>query len=118
MDWLTREILPGFQKLICLSLDRAPAADLIDGTVMAWVDALSAGRQWDEARDTPRIRQGFTALMTKCRQWPAPSEFVECLPAIRDQFVALPHTKPADPERVKRLFADAAKVLGASDATH
>lgn len=80
---------------------------------MAWVDGLRSNKRWDELRDTPRIRQAFTTLTTRCRQWPAPSEFLECLPVLRDEFVALPHTKATDAERVKKLIADAAKALGA-----
>ena len=59
MDWLTRELMTGFQKLLCLGLDRTPASDLIEGTVMAWAEAITAGRAWDQERDAPRIRAAF-----------------------------------------------------------
>ena len=112
MDWLTREVITGLQKLLCLGLNHTPATDLIKGTAMTWADGLSEGRLWDEDRDTARIRQAFTALSIRCRQWPAPAEFLECLPVLRDQFVSIPHTKASDPERVSRLIAEAAETLG------
>lgn len=97
--------------MILLGLDRTPAMDLIEGTVMAWVEALCANRAWDQARDTPRIRAGFVALMGKTSRWPTPGELLEAMPAIRNDFIPLPHTKAADPERVAALLGDLADWL-------
>ncbi len=110
MDWLTREITTGFQKLLCLSLDRTPATDLIQGTVAAWIEALTANRVWDESRDTPRIRQAFTTLIQTRRTWPSPADFNDALPSIRQELKALPR-RAADPAKVKAAIEEIAEFL-------
>ena len=80
MDWLLEEIATGFQKLLCLSLDRTPAGEVIPGTAQAWFEALTFGREWDRQRDTPRIRRAFVTLAQTQRMWPAPRDFIEALP--------------------------------------
>lgn len=110
MEWLTNEILTGFQKLLCLGLERTPATDLIPGTVAAWREAL--GPHWDQGRDTPRIREAFVLLARTRRSWPAPADFLEFLPRIRHELRALP-AKPADPDRVRKILEDVAKELRA-----
>lgn len=111
MDWLTTEILTGFQKLLCLSLERTPAGEVVPGTVAAWVEALTAGRLWDEGRDTPRIRAAFLNLMRNAKHWPSPADFREALPAIRDDFVRLPFERKADPVKTAKTFGEIAKTL-------
>ena len=110
MDWLTREITTGFQKLLCLSLDRTPATDLIHGTVAAWVEALTANRTWDQAKDVDRVRQAFITLAQTRRTWPVPADFFDSLPRYQEQVKALP-SKPADPELVKRVMDELADFL-------
>lgn len=80
MDWLLTEIMTGFQKLLCLSLERTPAAEVIPGAAQAWFEALTSGREWDRHRDTTRIRKAFVILAQNQRQWPAPRDFTEALP--------------------------------------
>jgi hypothetical protein len=80
-DWLHDEVLTGLQKLVCLSLPGTPALEIIAGTAMAWGEALEYGRVWDEARDTPRIRAAFTALLALSTDWPAPGRLLELMPS-------------------------------------
>lgn len=80
MDWLTREVATGMQRLLCLSLDGQPAAEVIPGTVAAWCEAVQRNRLMDESRDCPRLREAFGALMARCRRWPAPVDLIEALP--------------------------------------
>lgn len=101
--------MTGFQKLICLGLERQPAADLIPGTVAAWCEAITRGRCWDETRDRPRLRQAFTTLAATRKTWPAPGDLLEALPPA-PQLKALP-AKPADPERAKRCIAEVRSML-------
>ena len=110
MDWLTREILTGFQKLLCLSLDRTPAGEVIPGTAQAWAEALTTGKQWDEARDVPRIRAAFVNLMRTARTWPSPAHFLEALPAATEFYQALPRPK-ADPAKVQAIFDELGRKL-------
>lgn len=110
MDWLQTELLTGFQKLLCLGLERTPATDLIHGTVMAWHEAITTGRVWDESRDAPRIRKAFVTLATNRRTWPAPADFIEALPRHEPQR-ALPAAIP-DPARAERAIAEIASLLG------
>lgn len=112
MDWLTREITTGFQKLLCLSLDRTPATDLIQGTVAAWVEAITTGRLWDETRDGPRIREAFSILIRTRRTWPSPADFFDALPKYREELKALPR-KPADPAKVQEIIDALAKEMRA-----
>lgn len=85
MDWMVQEVKTGFQKLICLGLDRQPASELLGGTVMAWVEALNHNRVWDEDRDRPRFQAAFRTIAANERQWPSPQKFVESLPAHQPQ---------------------------------
>lgn len=111
MEWLTREITTGFQKLLCLGLDRTPATDLLQGTVGAWLEALTTNRHWEQERDTPRIRQAFVTLAQTRRTWPAPADFTEALPRF-EPLRALPRNV-TDPERAKRIVDALAKELRA-----
>jgi hypothetical protein len=108
-NWLHNEILDGLSKLLCLSLERTPASDLIEGTAAMWVESLSAGMQWDRERDTPRIRQAFVTLATTRTSWPAPLHFREALPPA-PALKALP-ARPADPERARRMIEQLAREL-------
>lgn len=81
-DWLQIEVITGLQKLLCLSLEGQPAAETIPGTAAAWLEVLTNGRVYDEARDAPRIREAFVLLASRCRRWPVPADFLEAMPKI------------------------------------
>jgi hypothetical protein len=78
-DWLLREIETGITKLLCLGLDGQPAAELIEGTIGVWYEAITAGRAL-AVEDAPRIRAGFATVVTRSRRWPSPAEFLEAMP--------------------------------------
>lgn len=100
-DWIIREISSGLQKLILLSLDRAPALDVLTrGTLPAWVEAITEGRQFVEQRDAPRFKAAFRTLQGRCTSWPAPREFLDAMPSL-----------PGAP-RHKRLGSDEARACG------
>src|SRR5688572_363811 len=80
MDWMETEILTGFQRLTCLGLDREPSAEIMPGMVMAWCEAIRAGRSFTEA-DAPRFRRAFQLLANTRESWPAPVHFLTLLPA-------------------------------------
>jgi hypothetical protein len=89
------------QKLILLSLDRSPALDVLTrGTLPAWVEAITEGRQFVEGRDEPRFKAAFRTLQGRCTSWPAPREFLEAMPPL-----------PGAP-RHKRLDSDNARACG------
>lgn len=101
--------MTGFQKLLCLGLERTPASDLIEGTVMTWCEVLTVGLVWDQERDTPRIRAAFTTLAATRTTWPLPRDFIDALPRV-ERKLALP-SKPADPAKVERLIRELAEEL-------
>lgn len=111
MDWLTRELMTGFQKLLCLGLDRTPATDLIDGTVMAWQEAITNGRTFEQQRDTGRIRAAFVTLATTRESWPQPKHFLDALPRMEQAALAY-ETKPATPEQAAAALARIREMLG------
>jgi hypothetical protein len=81
-DWILYEISQGLTRLAMLSLDRTPAMDVIQGTAMAWREAIIEGREWQQERDRTRFQVAFRILAGRCTQWPAPREFLDALPAI------------------------------------
>lgn len=101
--------MTGFQKLLCLSLERQPAVDLLPGTVMAWAEVIRTGRAFDEALDAPRFRKAFVTLASTRRSWPAPADFLDALPP-RPELKSLP-AKAADPEKAKAIIAELAKAI-------
>lgn len=111
MDWLTTEILTGFQKLLCLGLERTPAEAVIEGTAMTWREALTTGKDWDEGRDRLRFQRAFITLARTRRTWPTPADFIEALPPPDQNIVALPRPK-ADDAKVREIFSGLAKSLG------
>lgn len=82
---------------------------MIEGTALAWLDALTFNRVWDEQRDAPRIRQAFRALGATCREWPSPVDLVTHLPKV-EELLALPSkpvshvTAQENIERIKRML--------------
>lgn len=94
--WFQDLILEGLQKLLCLGLERQPAAEMIPGTALAWEEALWPGRAWNEERDTPRIQQAFKNLVKQCRQWPVPAQFFDVFPRFEAKVLKLPSPKNDD----------------------
>lgn len=72
--------MTGFQKLLCLGMERQPAAEVLPGTVAAWMEALQHRLAWDQVRDAPRIRKAFVTMAATRRTWPQPMDLVEALP--------------------------------------
>lgn len=68
------------QKLLCLRLQGQPPDDAVEGTLLAWREAL--GEHWSEERDAPRVQEGFRVLMRTCTHWPAPADLVAAMPLI------------------------------------
>lgn len=109
MDWLKTEILTGFQKLLCLGLDRTPATDLIHGTVLTWLEVLTDGRHWSEVRDRERVRQAFVTLARTRRAWPVPADFLEALPRV-EPLRAIPKGSP-NPAKAQAAIRECADLL-------
>ena len=61
--WIHDAILDGLSRLLCLGLDRTPAADMIAGTAAAWAEAITTGRTFDAARDRSRFRSAFVTAL-------------------------------------------------------
>lgn len=100
----------GFQRLICLCLDRQPTDDLINGTMKAWLDAWTVGKVWDRDLDTPRFRAAFVKFSTLPNvAWPVPGDILLLLPP-REEFKALP-VVASDPERAQRIMDEIAQNL-------
>ena len=116
MDWLAHELMTGFQKLLCLGLERQPAAEVLPGTVATWIEALQHLLAWDQVRDAPRIRKAFVTMAATRRTWPQPRDLIECLPEpdqVRlTKHSGIPATKEereANLERLRQLYGDAVK---------
>lgn len=108
--------MTGFQKLITLGLERQPAAEVIHGTAMTWLETLTDGRQFDYARDLPRFRAAFRTLQGRCTHWPAPREFLECLPRLdgeprNDKRIENPKARAAG----ARAIAEITQMLGINE---
>lgn len=108
--WLRNEVISGVQRLLLLSLPRGPALDAIEGVVLAWSDALICWPiDWEREADTPRLRQAFRLLAASVREWPAPVQLRELLPAR----AAPPQLPPpeVDPVRIAQVQALIREVL-------
>lgn len=68
----------------------------------AWMEGLTFNRNWDEERDTQRIRDAFSTVIRTRKQWPSVADFLECMPAIADK-PALPRTILSDEQRLANL---------------
>lgn len=83
---------------------------MIAGTAMAWCEAITAGKDYDERLDAPRFRAAFVKLAAIRRIWPVPADFLEALPP-RDQLALTRQSVKADPARAQRAIADIARTL-------
>lgn len=95
---------------MCLSLERTPAFDLIEGTAAMWCEAVTHGRVFDEALDAPRFRSAFSTLARTRTTWPAPLHFLEAMPP-REQLALTKEPIKADPARAARHMAEIATAL-------
>lgn len=107
--WMETLLLSGLQKLYVLSLDGTPAHDVIEGTAMAWLEALQYDRLWDEALDRARLEAAFVTLARTRERWPAPIHLLQALRP-REPLRGLPKPEP-DPARVARRIAEAREAL-------
>lgn len=109
-NWLNDEIRRGLSKLVCLCLDGAPSADLIEGTAQAWLTAITHGLVWDEARDRQRFRDGFDVLLAHCSRWPIPRELLNALPQPTQPRIEhdrrIPETRDARVRRLRDILGD------------
>lgn len=102
--WIHDAILDGLSRLLCLGMDRTPAADMIAGTAAAWVEAITTGRSFDEARDRPRFRAAFVTLAQTREMWPQPKHFLDALPRVEQVAIGY-EVKPATPEQAAAAMA-------------
>lgn len=116
MDWLARELLTGFQKLLCLGLERTPATDLIEGTVMTWHEALTISRKWEAQRDQPRIRKAFVTLAASRTSWPAIPHFLDALPPVEQGQLGY-DVKPVSRAEAESRMAEIMETLRTSETS-
>lgn len=102
--------MTGFQKLLCLGLERTPATDLIEGTVLTWREVVCQGRSFEERLDASRFHRAFVTLAATRTSWPAPIDFLTALPE-RDQLQLVRQSTKADPERAAAACAVIAREL-------
>jgi len=115
-DWLNNAILKGFQGLLMLRLQFAPAQDTIPHTLNAWLAVLMAmPHTWDEERDAPRIRRAFLTMAADCDRWPAPKNFIDALPSLPDLNKLTAPATHHTPES-KRMVKDLLTRLGSKHA--
>ena len=111
-DWVMDEILTGLQKLVCLGLDRQPAGELLQITAGTWHEVITHKRVWNVEQDRERFRDAFVTLMGRCTQWPAPQQFLECMPATKPEQQPPLLTNESSRERVLGMLGDFEKKMG------
>ncbi|OBU59205.1 hypothetical protein A9K70_01395 [Stenotrophomonas maltophilia] len=111
VDWIKREIAEGLKRLMCLGLERTPAAEVIQLTAAVWLEAIIEGREFDQELDAPRFRRAFAILCRDCRQWPLPSSLLEAMPP-REQLSITKQPIKANPERAEQAARELASFLG------
>jgi len=109
-DWIKREISEGLKRLMCLGLERTPAAEVIPLTAAVWLEAVTEGRVWDQGLDAPRFKAAFAVLCRQSKAWPLPSGLLEAMPP-REQLALTKQPLKADPERAAKHMADIATAL-------
>ena len=110
LDWMKREIGQGLQRLMCLGLERTPAAEVIPLTAAVWLEAVTEGRVWNQELDAPRFKAAFAVLCRQSRAWPLPSGLLDAMPA-REQLALTKQPIPADPARAQREMQRVAEML-------
>lgn len=114
-EWIKREISEGFKRLMCLGLERTPAAEVIQLTVAVWLEALAEGRVWEQERDQPRFPKAFAVLCRTRRAWPMPQDFLDALPPPAEQRRLEKQFVPARPETVAAAAAELGDWLRSMD---
>lgn len=99
-DWILPTLKVGLQKLLCLSLEGQPSADVIGGTLLAWHEVITHRRVFEESRDRTRFEDAFRTLAQRCHRWPTPADFLDALPRLEGE------------PRVKRIESRAAREAG------
>jgi len=110
MDWFTREMIDGLTQLMSLSLDRTPPADSVQITAATWINATTAGREWDRERDTRRIRAAFATLQATSDKWPSPRHFLAALPHVEQRAMGY-EVKPLSPAEAEARMAALRRML-------
>ena len=77
---------------------------------MAWVEAVTNRRAFDEGLDAGRFRKAFVTLAMTRTSWPAPADFLAALPQ-REQLALTKTAIVADPARAAAACAAIAKAL-------
>lgn len=118
-DWIKREISEGLKRLMCLGLERTPAAEVIPLTAAVWLEAVTTGRAFDQEQDAPRFRHAFAVLCRESRSWPLPSHLLEAMPR-REMLALTKQPIPADPDspEMKKKFEQIAKLFKAEPQRH
>lgn len=104
-DWIKREISEGLKRLMCLGLERTPAAEVIPLTAAVWLEAVTEGKVFDQELDTARFKRGFAILCRDRSSWPVPSDLLEAMPP-RVQLALTKQPIPASPERAEAAAAE------------
>lgn len=108
--WLRTEVITGLQRLLLLNLRGGPALETIEGVALAWCDACVCWPiEWQAEADAPRLRQAFRSLAASCREWPAPVQLRDALPA-RTPPPQLP-PPASDAERVAEIQAEVRELI-------
>jgi hypothetical protein len=107
-DWIVNELKTGLKKLLTLSLEGQPSADVIGGTLAVWIEVICSRRVFDEATDVQRFRDAFRILMERECRWPNPAKFLEALPTNVVAFQKRP--KLEDENRRKAGFQALAEI--------
>lgn len=105
LDWLRAEVARGLQRLMCLGLERTPAAEVVQLTAAVWVESLTKGRVWDREADSWRIAAGFSELCATRRTWPVPRDLLDALPP-RAALAITKQAIRAQPERAEAAAAE------------
>jgi len=107
-DLLCAEVAGGLLALLARRKGNAPAAEEIDRTASAWLNALERARLGGDDEDLDRVRRAFSALLKKGGQWwPQPEDLVAELPRRKGQ------KKLAPPPPGREAIAEAGRQLGA-----
>ena len=82
--WLGEIVKRHIERLKLLRLEGEPLAEAMGEVTRIWGETLAEYYNWDRARDTPRLHQGFAILTATSERWPAPAHLLmgpACYPA-------------------------------------
>ncbi len=119
--WFHNEIITGLARIAALCMAGTPAREYMADTESVWIDTLwRKPIGWDEGEDRERVCAAFDVLIGRAERFPAPSEFIQCLPKRKPQeHRPLLEVKlsPEQIERNKRNAKKLAKELAAAMKT-